>query len=127
MNRKYGRAHILFEESGSVMTIELRTGKIMNYLFHRPIHTNYKTSDTCEILFERDDSKLCRYQGYVPRVFPGQHFGDYIEFSVGRDGNIQGFSITDEQIDDLISRSLPFLCTCAHNGPCPENSNGGGE
>jgi len=116
MNRKYGKAHILFEESGSVMTIELSTGKIMNYLFRRPVHTNYKTSDGCEIFFERHDSKLFRYQGYVPKVFPGQHFGDYIEFSIEKDGNIQGFSITDEQIDDLIARSLPYFCTCAQDG-----------
>ena len=100
MNRKFLKAHVLFEESGSVLSIDLATSSVDNWLFDREIHTDYKTSDTCEIVFEDNEKGLHRYSGYVPDFFPGKHFGDYIELSISKDGIIKDFLVTDEQIEE---------------------------
>ncbi|MFZ2959102.1 MAG: hypothetical protein WA705_19630 [Candidatus Ozemobacteraceae bacterium] len=102
----YLLAHVLFEESGSVLTIDLIAGKVVNYLFNRSINMNYKTSDCCEIVFEKSDGKTLRYSGYVPRFFPGKHFGDYIELSINKAGTIEGFAVTDKEIDELLGSEL---------------------
>ncbi|MFZ2955859.1 MAG: hypothetical protein WA705_03050 [Candidatus Ozemobacteraceae bacterium] len=31
-----------------------------------------------------------------------QHFGDYIELSINKAGTIEGFAVTDKEIDELL-------------------------
>lgn len=105
MNRKFIKAHVLYEESGSVLSIDLETAKVENWLFSRSIRTNYKTADTCEILFLDSENNQYRYSGYVPDFFPGKHFGDYIELSISKEGIIKDFVVTDDQIEETLKRS----------------------
>ena len=105
MSRKYIKAHILFEESGSVLSIDLETAKADNWLFNRGFRTNYKTADTCEILFVDSEKNQYRYSGYVPEFFPGKHFGDYIELSISKEGIVKDFTVMDSQIEDTLKRS----------------------
>jgi hypothetical protein len=102
MERKYQRMHILFEESGSCLTINLATSQAENWLFDSQVYTNYKTSDRCLIKFETAEGELISYEGYVPSFFPGNHFGDYVMLSISRKGMVQGLEVTDAEIDQIL-------------------------
>jgi hypothetical protein len=102
MERKYKKMHILFEESGSCLSINLDTNQAENWLFGSSISTNYKTSDRCLIKFETDKGEFISYLGYVPRFFPGNHYGDYVELSISRDGIVRGLTVTDAEIDKIL-------------------------
>lgn len=41
---------------------------------------------------------------YVPDCFPGKHYGDYLELSISKDGNVKDFNVTDEDIDKLLKK-----------------------
>jgi hypothetical protein len=56
------------------------------WLFDRRVRTHYKTSDRCLIKFETAKGEFISDEGYVPKFFPGNHFGDYIELSISRAG-----------------------------------------
>ena len=101
MERKYEKMHLLFEETGSCLTIKLAANQVENWLFDGSIRTNYKTSDECVIKFETAQGELIRYEGYVPLFLPGDHYGDYIELSISQDGIVQELSVTDAEIDSI--------------------------
>ena len=93
MERKYKKMHILFEESGSCLSINLDTNQAENWLFGRNISTNYKTSDGCFIKFETDKGELISSLGYVPDFFPGNHYGDYVELSISKEGIVRALEV----------------------------------
>ena len=85
--RKYTKMHVLFQETGSSLSIDLATNQVENWLFGTSISMNYKTSDECLIKFETTGStKLLTYTGYVPDCFPGKHYGDYVMFNIDKNG-----------------------------------------
>ncbi len=48
-----------------------------------------KTSDMFSSTLEVNGVQVGAYDGYVPRFFPGQHYGDYIQLHIDVDtGNI---------------------------------------
>lgn len=95
--------HLLFEESGSCLTIDLATNQVENWLFDSRVYTHYKTSDRCLIQFETNEGKFIRYEGYVPKFFPGDHYGDYVMLAISRGGIVQKLEATDAAIDQLLS------------------------
>jgi hypothetical protein len=104
--RKYTKMHILFEESGSQLSIDLATNQVENWLFDKSIETNYKTSDECLIKFEKGGStKLVNYLGSVPDFFPGKHYGDYVCFEINAKGTVKELVVTDEKIDKLLEQA----------------------
>ena len=101
--RKYTKMHVLFDESGSTLSIDLATNQVDNWFFNRAIRTNYKTSDRCLIKFAQEDSsELVSYSGYVPDFFPGKHYGDYVELHITAQGVVQKLKVTDADIDKLL-------------------------
>lgn len=107
--RKYSKLHILIEETGGCLSIDLSTNKVENWLFGRSIRTSYKTSDRCIIKFEKQEIKeLLHYSGYVPDFFPGKHYGDYLELSISKDGNVNDFNVTDDDIDKLLKEAYNY-------------------
>ncbi len=103
--RKYSKLHILIEETGGCLSIDLSTNKVENWLFGRSIMTNYKTSDGCIIKFEKQGTEeLLNYSGYVPKCFPGEHYGDYLELNISKEGNVKDFNVTDDDIDKLLEK-----------------------
>ena len=104
MERKYKKMHVLFEESGSALSINLETNKVDNWLFNRGLRTNYKTSDGCVVKFETADGVLHHYSGYVPNFFPDKHYGDYVMLQISKTGEVQQLKVKDEQIDKLLKQ-----------------------
>ena len=42
-----------------------------------------KTSDACSLTFLDDkENEVGSRDGYVPKYFPGNHYGDYVEFDI---------------------------------------------
>jgi hypothetical protein len=104
--RKYTKMHILIEESGSALSIDLATNQVDNWLFGQDVSTNYKTSDRCIIKFEQEGStKLLTYSGYVPNCFPDKHYGDYLMLEIDAKGLIKKLNITDNDIDKLLGEA----------------------
>lgn len=97
--------HILFEETGSCLSIHLDTNQVENWMFDRGICTNYKTRDECFIKFETNQGAFSTYEGYVPDFFPGEHFGDYVQLSISKEGIVQGLKVTDAEIDEALRQS----------------------
>ena len=102
MERKYKKMHILFEESGSCLTIDLATNQVENWLFDTRVRTHYKTSDQCLIKFETGKGEFISYEGYVPDFFPGDHYGDYVELSISSAGVVEELAVTDAEIDEIL-------------------------
>lgn len=101
--RKYSKLHILIEETGGCLSINLSTNQVEHWLFGRRVRTNYKTSDGCIIKFEKQGTKeLFNYSGYVPNCFPDEHYGDYLMLDISKDGIVKDFNVTDENIDQLL-------------------------
>lgn len=94
--------HVLFDESGSCLSVNLENNQVENWLFGRSVHTNYKTSDRCFIKFETDNGEFLAYEGYVPDFFPGKHYGDYVELSISKEGIVQKLKVTDAEIDEIL-------------------------
>lgn len=46
------------------------------------IHMSAKCSDLFNASLMRDGGFVGEYTGYVPNFFPGQHYGDYVEFVI---------------------------------------------
>jgi len=103
--RKYKKMHLLFEETGSCLSVQLDSNQVENWLFDRSVHTNYKTSDRCVIKFETDKSEFVRYEGYVPHFFPGEHYGDYVQLSISKEGVVQKLKVTDAEIEEVLRES----------------------
>ena len=101
MQRKYQKMHVLFEESGSVLSIDLTNNQVINWLFGKSVRTSYQTRDCCLIKFEQADGSMQTYDGYVPDCFPGKHYGDYVEISISKIG-VAKINISDKDIDDLL-------------------------
>jgi hypothetical protein len=97
--------HILFEETGSCLSIQLDTNQVENWMFDRVVRTNHKTSDECFIKFETDKGEFVHYMGYVPDFFPGDHFGDYVRLSITREGIVQKLKVTDAEIEEALKYS----------------------
>jgi hypothetical protein len=74
MNKKYQKMHILFENYASILSINLQTMCIENWLFKEAVYVHYKTSDCCILQFETADGQLSYYHGYVPEFFPNKHY-----------------------------------------------------
>jgi hypothetical protein len=101
--KKYTKMHVLFEESGSSLSIDLATNQVENWLFDKGISTNYKTSDGCCIKFEQEgSSERITYLGYVPDFFPNKHHGDYVMLQINAKGIVQQLDATDEKIEKLL-------------------------
>jgi hypothetical protein len=99
MERKYTKMHVLFEESGSCLSINLENCQVENWLFDQSIRTTCKTSDRNIIKFETQDGTLNTYEGYVPDFFPGSHGGDYVELSISKEGIVKDLKVTDSEIE----------------------------
>ena len=107
--RKYPKMHVLFEESGSTLSIDLETNQVEPWLFGESVHTNYKTSDRCIIKFEQQDSKeLITYNGYVPDFFPNKHYGDYVELAISATGIVKGLKVKDTDIDATLTEMRKY-------------------
>lgn len=100
--RKYKKMHVLFWETATHMTILLDTNKVENWMFDESMETNSKTSDQCLLKFETDTGEIFHYKGYVPKFFPGEHFGDYILLYISTKGIVRGLNVTDAEIDELL-------------------------
>ena len=107
MQRKYQKMHVLFEESGSVLSIDLTNNQAINWLFDTGVHTNYKTADRCLVKFEEADGTMQHYEGYVPDFFPGEHYGDYIEIIIFETGKTN-INILDQDIDELLEEMRSY-------------------
>ncbi len=105
MTDKYKKMHVFFQETATWLTIDLGSMKVENWKYDEFMSTNYKTSDECTLKFEDKEGKLHRYQGYVPRFFPGEHYGDYIMLAISKSGIVQGLKMTDKEIDGLLEKS----------------------
>lgn len=47
------------------------------------LHVTGKTSDLCAIqAYGPDGEFIDGYEGYVPKFFPGEHYGDYLELHI---------------------------------------------
>jgi hypothetical protein len=100
--RNYTKMHILFEDTGSILSIDLATNQVENWLFDEPIEFVHKTSDECFLKFEKQGSnELITYKGYVPNFFSGEHYGDYIMLEISEKGVVQDFKVTDSDIDEM--------------------------
>lgn len=65
-----------------------------------------KTSDLCSaILKDEAGNVLKEHDGYVPKMMPGQHYGDYIEIDIDIEtGKILNWKKpTLQQINDFIN------------------------
>jgi len=66
-----------------------------------------KCSDACNILLSDNENNILQeYNGYVPDFFPGDHFGDYIEFDIEiATGKILNWKVpTKSELDNLTDR-----------------------
>lgn len=100
--RKFIKMHILFYETSDTLTVDLLSNYIENWtLTEKTTKFVYKTSDQCMLLFETIEGKKYFYKGYVPRFFPGKHYGNYLILTIEVDGKIQDFSSTDADIEKL--------------------------
>ena len=105
--RKYTKMHILFEESGSTLSIDLATNQVQNWLFDKAIETNVKTSDECMIKFETENSVIT-YSGYVPNFFPNEHYGDYVMLNISAKGVVKGLKASDKVIDEFLEEMKQY-------------------
>lgn len=51
----------------------------------RTINFSAKCSDMFSATLHKDIKQMGEYNGYVPDFFPGQHYGDYVQFDVDID------------------------------------------
>lgn len=102
MKRKYTKMHIFFYSTATVMSIDLTTQKVDNWMYDEAMGTNEKVSDCCSLMFETANGTTASYLGYVPDFFPGQHYGDYIELNISEKGKVRKMKPTDEEIDALL-------------------------
>lgn len=49
------------------------------------ISINAKCSDLFSAHLLQDGKIVGEYEGYVPSFFPGEHYGDYIQFNIDAD------------------------------------------
>ena len=102
--RKYTKMHILFEDTGTALSIDLTTNQVENWLFNKSIDITHKTSDECCLKFEKPNAKkLVDYMGYVPDFFPGEHYGDYIMLKITAKGIVKDLKVTDSDIDEMFT------------------------
>lgn len=105
--RKYTKIHLLFPDSGSVLSIDLETNQVDNWLFGKPVETNIKTSDECHIKFEHEKG-MVTYRGYVPDYFPGKHYGDYVLLKISAKGVVKSLKVTDEKIERFLKKMRKY-------------------
>lgn len=103
MKRKYIKMHIFFESTATIMSIDLITQMVDNWLYDEAMGTNEKVSDCCNLKFETANGEIKSYLGYVPDFFPGRHYGDYIELSISKKGKVRKMKPTDKEIDKLLA------------------------
>lgn len=80
--------------------IELDTGLIRNWEGLSPYNFHLKVVDRCSVSLRTDPivEDLETVVDYVPRFFPGEHYGDYIIWGVGRDGRIRNWNPKERDV-----------------------------
>lgn len=73
----------------------------------RRIYISAKCSDNFYAFLEEDGMKDHEYEGYVPKWFPDEHYGDYIMFDIDLDtGQILNWKPpTKEQVEETFGEA----------------------
>jgi hypothetical protein len=72
----------------------------------KTVSISAKCSDLCFTALCGDrGTVLIEHDGYVPKFFPGEHYGDYVQLDIDMDtGKVTNWKITQKDVQDTITK-----------------------
>ena len=86
------------------LTLDLNTRKIRDWPADFGAY-NVRSMKVCdEGVYQLlgEGTTLAKFDGYVPKLLPGRHYGDYIMLDIAADGTVRDWSPTEEAVQQFL-------------------------
>lgn len=91
--------------------IDVDNGMILNWPNDIEADIHYKVCDEgVYTLLDNDFCRILQVESYVPKcLYPGDDgYGDYIIMHINKDGSIDNFSFTQDDVDEIIKNDFNY-------------------